>query len=236
MVNYSTLSDLFTGIADAIRAKNGGTEVIVADNFPTEIQNLKTGFDYNNHNVITIPDYGFKNCTNLRSVDCYSLTSVGTSAFENCKSLKTVILYDGVTEVNENAFKGCEGLTIYCYFDKQPDTWNESWNPDNCEVIWLGGAVQTWDISATSEDSVTAKLYSNVQNNGTYSLIISGNGNMEDYNWMHSPPYYDYKSNILNVIIHNVTRIGDNAFSNCINLMNVSISNTVASIGEAAFN
>ena len=52
---------------------------------------------------------------------------------------------------------------------------------------------------------------------------------------MHSPPYYDYKSNILNVIIHNVTRIGDNAFSNCINLMNVSISSTVASIGEAAF-
>lgn len=35
--NHSTLTGLFTDIADAIRVKTGGTESIVADNFPTAI-------------------------------------------------------------------------------------------------------------------------------------------------------------------------------------------------------
>lgn len=40
MATHTTLSSLFTAIADAIRAKKGTTAAIVADNFPTEIANL----------------------------------------------------------------------------------------------------------------------------------------------------------------------------------------------------
>lgn len=42
---HTTLSSLFTAIANAIRAKTGGTAAIVADNFPTEIANITTGTD-----------------------------------------------------------------------------------------------------------------------------------------------------------------------------------------------
>lgn len=35
--NHTNLTDLFTDIADAIRVKTGGTESIVADNFPEAI-------------------------------------------------------------------------------------------------------------------------------------------------------------------------------------------------------
>jgi hypothetical protein len=59
---YTTLTDLFTGIADAIRIKNNSTEPIIADNFPNEINNLRTGFDYSNLNVTSIPDYAFYGC------------------------------------------------------------------------------------------------------------------------------------------------------------------------------
>lgn len=42
---HSTLSSLFTDIANAIRTKTGSSAQIVADNFPTEIANIPTGID-----------------------------------------------------------------------------------------------------------------------------------------------------------------------------------------------
>ena len=40
---HETLTGLFTDIADAIREKTGGTESIVADNFPAAIEGIDTG-------------------------------------------------------------------------------------------------------------------------------------------------------------------------------------------------
>ena len=40
---HTTLSGLFSAIANAIRAKTGGTGAIVADNFPAEIESISTG-------------------------------------------------------------------------------------------------------------------------------------------------------------------------------------------------
>lgn len=42
MATHTTLSSLFTSIADAIRAKTGSTATIAADNFPTAIGNITT--------------------------------------------------------------------------------------------------------------------------------------------------------------------------------------------------
>ena len=42
---HTTLSSLFSDIADAIRSKTGSQSQIVADNFPTEIANISTGVD-----------------------------------------------------------------------------------------------------------------------------------------------------------------------------------------------
>ena len=233
---HSTLSALFVDIADAIRAKKGGTDTITADNFPVEIEDLKTGFDYNNQNVTSISDYEFYNCEDLNNVDCYNLQSVGASAFEGCSNLKTVILYDGVTNIGENAFKGCsEDLTIYCMFDSKPEAWHENWNPDNCEVIW-NGAIETWDISATEEDNVTAKLYNDIKNESYYILFISGNGNMKNYLSSSAVSWCNYRSNIKSItILNSVTNIGKYAFNGCTNLTSVIIPNSITSIGGNAF-
>jgi len=40
---HTTLTSLFAAIANAIRAKTGGTEVLVADNFPTAIEAIPSG-------------------------------------------------------------------------------------------------------------------------------------------------------------------------------------------------
>ena len=101
---YATLNELFVGIADAIRNKKKTTDLIVADAFPTEIMNLISGFNYTNQKVTSILDRQFKNCEDINSVDCYNLTSIGKNAFEGCTNLKTVILYDTVEYIGENAF------------------------------------------------------------------------------------------------------------------------------------
>lgn len=92
------------------------------------------------------------------SVDCPSLESIGTSAFEGCSNLQSVMIYNNCTNIGENAFKGCFSTTIYCTFSAQPETWHPNWNPDNLKVVWME-PIRTWDISATADDSVIANLY-----------------------------------------------------------------------------
>ena len=234
---YATLNDLFTGIADAIRAKKNSTATIVADTFPTEIRSLKTGFNYENHKVTSIADYEFKNCEDLLSVNAYSLQSIGTGAFEGCNRLKSVILWDNITSIGENAFKDCnEDLVIYCMFDSKPDGWDENWNPNGYTVNWLGGAIETWDVSATEDDNVTVRLYDSLQDEGKYTLAINGNGNMKNYYFSDIVLWSSYSSNIRNVIISNsVTSIGNYTFRNCTSLTSITIGNGVTSIGYNAF-
>ena len=234
---YTTLNSLFTGIADAIRAKKGSLETIVADTFPIEIENLKTGFDYSNQYITSFQDYAFYGCEDLKSIDCSNVTSIGNSTFENCKNLQNVILWDKVETIGENAFKGCsENLTIYCMFDSKPENWHENWNPDNREVVWRGGAIDTWNISATSEDNVTAKMYTDVFNEGMYTLTISGNGNMTNWSSGSNVPWYSNRSSIKNIVIsQGVTSIGNYAFYKCTSLTSREIPNSVTSIGTDAF-
>ena len=80
-----------------------------------------------------------------------------------------------------------------------------------------GSLVETWDISATNSDNVTANLYS-VE--GGYSLEIIGSGNMKDFTssttddgWQYAPWYSSYRTSIINLNINDgVKTIGAYAF------------------------
>lgn len=235
MVNtYTTLDSLFTGIADAIRLKNGSTGIIIADTFPNEIRSLRTGFDYNNHNVTVIEDYQFKNCTDLRSVNCYSIENIGAGAFEGCTGLETVVLYDGVQNVGEKAFKGCNCI-VYCMFDSQPDTWHENWNPDDCEVIWVGGVVDVLNCSFIHHANInTAKVYNDIYKDDYYILVINGDANIIHPNAYTQNPWGSYK--ITSAIIKDgVTGIGSYAFYRCTSLTSITIPDSITNIGNSAF-
>ena len=66
------------------------------------------------------------------------------------------------------------------------------------------------------------------------TLIISGNGEMDDYHWYNNAAPWGTK--IKKVIIEKgVTRIGSEAFYNCKRIANVSISDSVITIGEHSF-
>ena len=233
--NYATLSELFVDVANAIRHKNGSTQAIIANNFPTEISNLRTGdFNYYNNNITAIADYEFYNCTDINNVSCINLTSIGKNAFEGCSKLKTIILWNNIEVIGENAFKGCFNTTIYCRAESKPDGWHENWNPDNCEVVWGYAPQESWNVSDNTEEIVTASLYNDVTNEGMYQLVVSGNGNMSTSST--SMPWKDYLNEINSIIISDgVTSISADAFYGCSNLTSVTIPDSVTSIGGNAF-
>ena len=240
---HNDLNSLFSAVADSIRTKKESTEKIIADNFPDEIRNLKTGFGYVNPMVTHIADSQFKNCEELRSVDCPNLVSIGTSAFEGCSTLKEIIILESVVNISENVFKGCsEDLIICCETESQPDTWQKNWNPDNRLVIWGTATsvnlIETWDVSATEEDNVTAMIFET--GDEKYILVLNGNGNMKNfklYDNSNKTPWSSlYGANLTSVVIlDGVTSIGNVAFYNCNSLTSITIPDSVISIGSNVF-
>jgi formylglycine-generating enzyme required for sulfatase activity len=61
--------------------------------------------------TIVICDKAFFDCRGLTSIKCpNSLQAIGAGAFQNCWSLKEVILNYGILEIGDDAFKDCKSL------------------------------------------------------------------------------------------------------------------------------
>lgn len=61
--------------------------------------------------VTAIGSAAFYNCTSLKSVTIPdSVTSIGTMAFQNCTGLRSVTIGSGVTAISNQTFYGCTGL------------------------------------------------------------------------------------------------------------------------------
>ena len=102
--------------------------------------------------------------------------------------------------------------------------------------------VEEYDISATEEDNVIATLYSSDRDydySTHYKIIISGTGNMKDFD-KEAVPWEEYCGdrdlNLKKVIIEDgVKNIGNNAFDLQYGLEKLELANTITKIGDRAF-
>ncbi len=62
---------------------------------------------------LEIGEFAFKSCTNLSGMLVIpdGVSSIGKSAFEDCKGLTSVTIEGNVSAIGESAFQGCRGLT-----------------------------------------------------------------------------------------------------------------------------
>ena len=68
------------------------------------------------------------------------------------------------------------------------------------------------------------------------TLYIEGEGPMEDYDGAYSTPWYDFITEIENLVVFDgVTTIGSYSLAGAKNLVNVELADSVKSIGEYAF-
>lgn len=163
----------------------------------TEAEKVIIPAQINNMPVTSIATSAFQDCISLSSVVIpNSVTSIGTTSFSNCKSLKSLTIPNSVNYIGQSAFSCCTSL--------------QSINLPN-SISYIGDYVFSSCESLTSiviPDCVTAI--------GNYSFNNCA---------------------LLNKISlsENLISIGDCAFRDCSALSDIDIPNSVTSIGISAF-
>ena len=170
--------------------------------------------------VTNIGSSAFDDCKSLASVTIPdSVTRIGNGAFYDCRSLTSVTLPDSVTSIGGSAFGNCKSLTNMTI-------------PDS--VTSIGGDTFYYCTSLTSvtiPDSVT------LIDNGAFrdcesltSVTIP-----DSVTIIGGEAFFNCASLTSVTIPDSVTNIGADAFSHCTSLTSVTIPDSVTSIGEYAF-
>ena len=159
-------------------------------------------------------------CNMLQAVHIgTNITSISTSAFDNCYSLAIITIPNSVTSISTSAFNNCYSLAIITIPNSVTSISTSAFN--NCfplTIITIPNSVTSIGTSAFG---------------GCYSLAIitipnsvTSIGNSA----------FQYCSSLASVTIQaGVTRIGDSAFQYCSSLASITIPAGVTRIGSSAF-
>ena len=182
------------------------------------------------NSVTSIGSYAFSWCSGLTSVTIgNSVTSIGEFAFSSCSGLTSVTIPNSVTSIGECAFCDCKGLT--------------SVNIPNSvtsigEFAFLGCSSLT---SVTVPNSVTYIGSGAFAACSNLAIISVDAGNTVYNSPDGSNAIIETTSNKLvagcknTTISNSVTSIGENAFDGCSGLTSVTIPSSVTSIESYAF-
>ena len=175
-----------------------------------------------------ICDRAFEDYKSLRSlVIPNSVTSIGEGAFIGCESLKSIVLPDGITSIGDETFFGCSSLASLVI-------------PDGVTSIGNGAFAYCGSLKnlVLPESVVSIKGNLFCKWNGEVKCL-SPNFIFED-----GVLFNKDKSTIISfrdkditsyVIPDSVVSIGDGAFSFCESLKNIVLPNSITSIGFCVF-
>lgn len=204
--------------------------------------------------ITGIGDYSFYKCPNLTEVVLLSSGEIGDGVFNECPSLEEIILPSGVTSIGA-AFKNCTGMKRMYIPESVTSISEEAFSGCNDVTIYapVGSYAETWakenDIDFCGEESEQIILGECGENvfwylkNGT--LTISGTGSMWDAFWdtwlegseKDSVSWQGHRDEVKQLIIEEgITRIGAHAFFGFTEMTGeVEIPDSVSSIGNCAF-
>ncbi|MBO7115724.1 MAG: leucine-rich repeat protein [Prevotella sp.] len=159
----------------------------------------------------------------------YSVTSIGSSAFQYCINVTSVTIGNSVVNIDQSAFEGCSGLTSI----EIPNS-----------VTYIGYMTFSGCSRLTSITIPNSVTYIGVKaftscSNLTSMIVESGNiryDSRENCNAIIETSTNKLISGCKNSFIPNsVASIGNNAFDGCSGLTSINIPNSVTSIGMSAF-
>ena len=156
-------------------------------------------------NIRTIGKGVFKG-TDITSITLNNyIKSISEYAFYECKKLKKIDGWDGISLILESAFEECDNLGAISLPSTLSNIGNKAFH--NCKNMSI----------PIKENS--PQFPSNIQNIGEHAFDGTNCGEI----------------NLSNVNNIKFTKINDYAFANCVNLGKVTISNRITEIGNRAF-
>ena len=191
--------------------------------------------------VTSIGDSAFSDCRSLTDITIPgSVTSIGNGVFFGCSSLTDITIPSSVTSIGESAFESCTDLTSITIPKSVTSIGSNVF--DGCtaltEVLLEGGSTLTSENFGEVADKVVTRWN---EDNLTWTLTadgtltISGTGAMKEYG-AGSSPAAQKKDSVKKVVIEDgITNIVDFAFFDCTVLESIEIPGSVASIGNFAF-
>jgi hypothetical protein len=185
------------------------------------------------NSVTAISDLAFTNCTSLTSMTIpNSVRAIGSYAFSRCTNMTNVIIGNSVTNIGYRAFYTCASLTSVTI-------------PNSVTIIGddaLNGCTSLTNLSVEAANPVYSSLDGVLFNKAQTTLIACPRGRGGSYVMPESVTSLEYRQafsgciKLTNVTIGNsVTSIGGYAFFSCTGLTSVTIGNSVTNIEGAAF-
>jgi len=186
-----------------------------------------------NGNKLTITKYwGTESNVSIpQRIFLKQITSIGDSAFSGYTSLASVTIPDSVTSIGDSAFWGCKSLINVTIPNKVISIGDGA----------FGGCTSLAAINVDAGNNMYSSQDGVLYNKNKSILIMypAGAGAsftiLDNVTSIGERAFYNC-TDIINVIIgNNVTSIGDYAFSGCERLISVTIGNSVTNIGDSAF-
>ena len=171
--------------------------------------------------VTSIGNYAFASCRNLTSVNLpNSILSLGEAAFINCTGLASITIPNSVILLGVNCFSGCTGLTELSLPETLAFIGDEAFSGCvNLAEIYIPDSVTEIGLDVFNR---TAWL-----NNQPEGVVYAG------------PFAYSYKGTMPeNTVIDlkpGIMHIAEYAFLNCVNLVGITMPNSLTSIKRRAF-
>lgn len=161
----------------------------------------------------------FRGCSNLKTVNLTSSTSINYSAFEDCTSLTTISM-DNVTTIGSSAFKNCTSLTNVSIKNVKTIGYSAFENCTNLKNVIYGTSTLKV-INASAFKNCTS--LENVTTTDPTTETETDSSSESDVDASASVLLIDTKT------------IGVDAFANCYNLINCELIYLADTINVSAF-
>ena len=173
----------------------------------------------------------------------YSVTSIGSSAFDGCSGLTSITIPNSVTSIGWSAFRDCYGLTSITIPNSVTSIGSGAfWDCDGLTSITIPNSVTSIGSSAFS--GCTGLTSITIPN----SVTSIGNNAFDATSWYNNQEdgllyinniLYEYKGTMPAgtsiKVKEGTTSIVSDAFYLCSGLTSITIPNSVTSIGRGAF-